>query len=88
VRHVSHWIVSGPGFFEPLRTAQSFQVLPDPAFVVWTRKSASRTRIPFRGDELKLALAAGHGALEGLDSGQARSAALLVIIRAMEADAC
>ena len=35
VRQVSHWVTTTtPYFFEPMRTAATFKMLPDPAFVV------------------------------------------------------
>ena len=35
VRQVSHWVTTTtPNFYEPMRTAATFKMLPDPAFVV------------------------------------------------------
>lgn len=35
MRQVSHWVTTAvPHFFEPMRTAATFKMLPDPAFVV------------------------------------------------------
>ena len=41
VRQVSHWITAtSPTFYEPLRTAAAFKMLPDPAFVVCPLRAA------------------------------------------------
>ena len=66
VKQVSHWITYGPGFFEPIRSSTAFRMLPDPAWVVWSRQPRrGAAAIPLRGDA-HLQSAAGSVLLQGL----------------------
>ncbi|KAK9817969.1 hypothetical protein WJX72_005108 [[Myrmecia] bisecta] len=66
VKQISQWIQIGPNFYEPLRSVASLAMLPDPAWVVWSRQPRTGEHgIPRRGDEHKLSMA-GRGLLEGM----------------------
>ena len=80
VKQVSHWITYGPGFFEPIRSSTAFRMLPDPAWVVWSRQPRrGAAAIPLRGD-YHLQGASGSGLLQGLTENEVRASCVTLLM--------
>ncbi|DBA92880.1 TPA: hypothetical protein ACH3X1_003051 [Trebouxia sp. C0004] len=81
VRQVSHWVTTTtPYFFEPMRTAATFKMLPDPAFVVWSRHPPTGAhKLPTCSSSPQSADTSGQDPLEGLAADQVTAVMLKTI---------
>ncbi|KAL0054146.1 hypothetical protein WJX82_004483 [Trebouxia sp. C0006] len=81
VRQVSHWVTTTtPYFFEPMRTAATFKMLPDPAFVVWSKHPPTGAhKLPTRSSSPQSADTSSQDPLEGLAADQVTALMLKTI---------
>ncbi|KAL0038130.1 hypothetical protein WJX79_004071 [Trebouxia sp. C0005] len=81
VRQVSHWVTTTtPYFFEPMRTAATFKMLPDPAFVVWSKHPPTGVhKLPTRSSSPQSADTSSQDTLEGLTADQVTALMLKTI---------
>lgn len=81
VRQVSHWVTTTtPYFFEPMRTAATFKMLPDPAFVVWSRHPPTGAhKLPTRSSSPPSADTSSQDPLEGVAADQVTALMLKTI---------
>lgn len=90
VRQVSHWVTTAvPHFFEPMRTAAAFKMLPNPAFVVWSRHPPTgRHTLPTRSNQAPTSDTASQDPLAGLSPDQVTAVMLKTISGVAAASRC